>query len=100
MGISARDAVYIALAVGCQTCKSERIMSVYAKASDLHMVQMVNTHQEHDGYLPEDLGIGGGDEVQFTYCLDCGQIQGDFPLDETDLEAGTSDDDEDDDIYR
>ena len=32
------------------------------------------------GYVPRDLGVGGGDDVEFTYCLDCGQIQGTFPL--------------------
>jgi hypothetical protein len=31
-------------------------------------------------YVPRDLGIGGGDDVQFDYCLDCGQIQDSFPL--------------------
>jgi hypothetical protein len=33
------------------------------------------------GYVPRDLGIGGrGDDVHFDYCLDCGQILGNFPL--------------------
>ena len=39
------------------------------------------------GYVPRDLGIGGGDDVQFDYCLDCGQIQGKFPLPRTALET-------------
>ena len=33
-----------------------------------------------DDYVPRDLGIGGGDNVQLAYCLDCGQIQREFPL--------------------
>jgi hypothetical protein len=33
------------------------------------------------------MGIGGGDYVAFSYCLDCGQIQGDFPLPETGMEC-------------
>jgi hypothetical protein len=41
-------------------------------------VDLANRHL-HD-YVPSDLGIGGGDDVQFDYCLDCGQIQGKFPL--------------------
>jgi hypothetical protein len=42
---------------------------------------------EH-GYVPRDLGIGGGDDVHFAYCLDCGQIQAAFPLPPTQMEAG------------
>jgi hypothetical protein len=38
------------------------------------------------GYVPRDLGIGGGDDVHFAYCLDCGQIQGKFPLPITRME--------------
>jgi hypothetical protein len=44
---------------------------------------------EHHGYVPRDLGIGGGDYVKLSYCLDCGQIQPgktDFPLPVTGLE--------------
>lgn len=68
----------------CQTCSSERIAKVHAKASDLHHVKIARN--EHDGYLPHDFGIGGGDDVDFSYCLDCGQIQGKFPLELTELE--------------
>jgi hypothetical protein len=42
--------------------------------------------RHHHGYVPRDLGIGGGDDVQMTYCLDCGQIRGSFPLPLTSLE--------------
>lgn len=35
---------------------------------------------EFDGYVPDDLGIGGGDYVEFDLCLDCGQVQGTWPL--------------------
>jgi hypothetical protein len=34
----------------------------------------------HDGYVPSKMGIGGGDYMEFSYCLDCGQIQGKFPV--------------------
>jgi len=37
--------------------------------------------------VPRDLGIGGGDDVQFDYCLGCGQIQRRFPLPSTEMEA-------------
>ena len=32
--------------------------------------------KEHQGYVPDDLGLGGSDDVEFTVCLDCGKIQG------------------------
>ena len=47
-------------------------------------VDLAGRH-EH-GYVPRDLGIGGGDDVQLAYCLDCGQIQGKFPLPPTQME--------------
>lgn len=34
----------------------------------------------HDGYVPDGLGIGGGDYLNFSFCLDCGQMQGEFPV--------------------
>jgi hypothetical protein len=38
------------------------------------------------GYVPNDLGIGGGSYIEFSYCLYCGQIQDIFPLDQSELE--------------
>jgi hypothetical protein len=44
------------------------------------------------GYVPDDLGLGfthgGGDHVTFSYCLNCGQMQGRFPLKLTKIEQG------------
>jgi hypothetical protein len=39
--------------------------------------------ERHD-YVPDFIGLGGGDYIELDYCLDCGQIQGDFPLEEID----------------
>jgi hypothetical protein len=62
----------------CIQCGSEQIASVGAKCSDLCSFSYQN--QEKNGYVPENVGIGGGDYVEFDYCLNCGQIQGDFPI--------------------
>lgn len=62
----------------CQKCESERLCSICSKSSDLNSGAVVGT--EFDGYVPHDIGIGGGDYVDFTWCLECGQIQGQFPL--------------------
>jgi len=69
----------------CQACKSERIINLYGKCSDLCVVNI--GENEHNGYVPDDLGIGGGDDIDFEYCGDCGQLQGDFPLQKTKIEA-------------
>jgi len=77
--------------MACQRCKSERIMSINAKCSDLCFAS-IGEH-ESDGYVPKDIGLNdkSGDYVEFDYCLDCGQIQGEFPVPETELERGEED---------
>lgn len=70
--------------MNCRNCNSTRIANVNAKASDLFFVSIGD--KEEDGYLPRDMGIGGGDYLKMSYCLDCGQIQGKFPLPKVELE--------------
>ncbi len=74
--------------MSCQRCKSTRICSAGGKVSDMFW-HAVN-EKSKDGYVPGDLGIGGGDYIEFDYCLDCGQIQGTFPLPSTELESDPS----------
>lgn len=84
--------------MNCVSCKSARIASVMAKCSDLCAFNYLDI--EHDGYVPEDVGIGGGDNVAFDYCLDCGRIQGEFPIPEHVIDTvreAEDDDDEDED---
>lgn len=63
----------------CQQCGQTRLVSVCAKCSDLCNIQFWGG-KEQNGYVPSKFGIGGGDYVEFTYCFDCGQIQGKFPV--------------------
>ena len=63
----------------CFKCNSDKIASIGAKCSDLCSFSFDGL--EKDGYVPTDVGIGGGDYVEFDYCLNCGQIQGKFPID-------------------
>jgi hypothetical protein len=66
-----------------------RIANAGGKCSDLFCVSIqvdANNVVDHDGYVPMDLGIGGGDYMEISYCLDCGQIQGTWPLSKTNLE--------------
>lgn len=58
----------------CTNCKSDRIIELCAKCSDLCNVEYKG--QEHDGYVPDGMGIGGGDYIEFNMCLMCGMVQG------------------------
>jgi hypothetical protein len=64
----------------CQNCQSERIIGVGAKCSDLFQAIDRRTGREKLGYVPKNLEIGGGDYIDFEYCMDCGRIQGQFPI--------------------
>lgn len=67
------------------TCGSSRHARVSAKTDDRACVAIVGGRAV-GGYPPSDMGIGGGDYVNFTYCLDCGRIQGKWPLPPCELE--------------
>lgn len=59
----------------CQRCGPDGdLVVVNAKCSD--MFTAVSEAGEFEGYVPEELGIGSGDNLGFTYCLNCGQLQG------------------------
>jgi hypothetical protein len=56
------------------------VIGVSGKTSDLF--HSVYKKEEITDYVPRDMGIGGGDYMEFSYCLECGKIQGKFPLDD------------------
>jgi len=64
--------------MSCQRCKSDRIVYAGAKCSDTFHASV--GEREHDGFVPSDMNIGGGDYMEIEYCADCGQIQDEFPL--------------------
>ena len=70
-------------------CDNARVASVSGKTSDLCFTSV--GERESDGYVPYDMGIGGGDYISFTYCLNCGKIQGDWPLPKCELECSEED---------
>ena len=59
----------------CQRCSSVRDANIGGKCSDM-CGYSVGDGDALDGYVPGDMGIGGGDYIEFDFCLDCGQIQG------------------------
>ena len=64
--------------MSCRRCGKDRLASISAKCSDCF--SMVAKGKEFQGYVPDNIGIGGGDYVEMKYCLECGQIQGKFPV--------------------
>jgi hypothetical protein len=75
--------------MNCQKCNSERIASISGKCSDCCHCSIGD--RDDEGYVPYDLGVGGGDYIKFKWCLDCGQIQGNFPCPSSDIEKDITD---------
>ncbi len=61
----------------CKQCKGGRFASISAKSSDRNSGQVDGV--DFEGYVPDNIGIGGGDYIWVEWCLDCGQIVGAFP---------------------
>lgn len=72
----------------CDNCKSERLLGIKAKCDDRCSVDF-NAYQNHD-YVPRDIGLGGGDYIEFDVCLNCGKVQGEFPLEDPEFAVEVS----------
>ena len=64
----------------CQRCKSDRVASTTGKCGDLCYTGIKG--KSHDGYARTDMGLDQdyGDYISLSWCLNCGQIQGKFPV--------------------
>jgi len=60
--------------MNCDNCESDRLLEVMAHCTDTCAMNYKGV--EHLGYPPFDLNLGGGDDIEYTVCLDCGKIQG------------------------
>lgn len=74
--------------VMCQRCASNRVANIYGHCSGNSDFELGDKKRDST-YLPQKIGVGGGDDIGFDYCLDCGQIQGMWPLPKTSFELGT-----------
>jgi len=64
-------------------CNSDRVMSISGKCSDMFNCNYNN--KTYNGYVPQTIIIGNGgygDYIRFEFCLECGKIQGKFPIKE------------------
>lgn len=60
-------------------CPKKSIAKVMAKCSDrCHVIYPDGT--ESLGDVPSEINIGGYDYLEFAYCMNCGKITGDFPI--------------------
>ena len=81
--------------MSCQRCNSNRIATIGGKTSDTCSVTITsptNDRIRFNDYVPCDMNIGCGDYLDFKLCLDCGQVQGMFPLPETKYEREAAED--------
>ena len=62
----------------CQRCSSERILSVCGKVRDCCSYSLYGG-RDFEGF-PYDMNLGEGEYLEFKLCLECGQLQGTFPL--------------------
>jgi len=60
-------------------CEKREVIRVMGKCSDLCQV-MYPGGTESNGEVPYNINIGGGDYLEFDYCMNCGQMVGDFPV--------------------
>ena len=68
----------------CLKCGSTRIADVSGKCSDC--CSLIYDGHSDSGYVTGGIGIGGGDYLEFRYCLECGQIQDKFPVEDPDFD--------------
>jgi len=60
-------------------CENQKISSVMAKCNDMCNIRY-SDGTEDNGYVPYEINIGGGDYVSFSYCMSCGRMEGNFPI--------------------
>lgn len=77
--------------MACSKCGGNNLVRVSGKTSDMCFIQY-GDGKSHEGYVPGGLNIGGGDYLRFSFCADCGTIQGEFPVNPTIAIEGEPDD--------
>lgn len=74
--------------MACQNCGKDRLVSVNAKCDDRCIVSKERDKRlvKTTGYVPHIINIGSGDYLSFEVCLHCGQVQGDFPVPDPEMD--------------
>ncbi len=69
----------------CQRCGSNRIFESSSKSCDANGCSFRG--EQYYGYFPSDIGLGSCDYVELVVCLECGQVQGEWPAPDPDFEG-------------
>jgi hypothetical protein len=69
----------------CLKCKSERVLFISAKCNDMCCFDVSWLEIEHDGYVPTIQEIGGDDYINMNICMECGQAQGLWPVNDKEI---------------
>lgn len=72
-------------------CNSDRIAFLNGKTSDMCGFRYKDI--DSCGYVPKGIVIGDeyGDYIEFEFCLDCGKIQGKFPISDAAVKRAVKD---------
>jgi len=69
----------------CDSCESERVATVEGDITN--GFRLTIKEENFTEYVPRDIGFGiDGNYMKFKYCLNCGKIQGIFPVSDPDSE--------------
>lgn len=69
----------------CKKCESERSITISGKVSDLCAVTINHLSFTTEGYPPLIPNVCGNEMIRFTFCVDCGTIQGYQPMSDNEL---------------
>ena len=69
--------------MNCQRCDSDRILEIMSKQVDAFSGSFKGREIERD-YAPDVANVCGGDYTDPKVCLECGQVQGEFPVKDPD----------------
>lgn len=66
--------------MNCQRCESDRVLIIGGHGQDRFYATFQD--YEKDGYAPHIENVCGGDDINIEVCLECGQMQGTWPVKE------------------
>jgi len=64
-----------------ECCDKKNLINFSGKVSDMFGISIWDGIITCKNGVPKNIGLGdGGDYVTFSYCANCGQMMGNFPL--------------------
>lgn len=77
----------------CQKCGERRVLCLYSDPKDLGSIEYRGL--KADGYLPDIPNINADSDIDMEICMECGTVQGDFPVSHKVLKKAFADAEED-----